>query len=281
MQRCLVLLGLCVLGHAVCTDYNSPADQCGCTSDPNCTWLHEASGSEYCIGNTCPNLDLAILIDGSGSMSGSFGNHTHGFYGPIELLQDWVQSVPLAGDDHTASPNVSSTGFRITFLQFSNATFAGAHPEMCSAGNCTNGLLSGSLDELQGDLQWHEANFQAGWTYLHPALLEAGSTLNSSAQGMHPERKQVVIIIADGGLTDLNGTSCDGVRACNGPMQTDPSYKSDFSEGLLSAVQVMRDAQVPIFGVGLRRSDNITDAEAELGLEAVVTAANCRAPPCA
>ena len=82
-----------------CDMYNHPADRCKCLEDTACTW-HEAGASSFCTEpkfNTCPDLDIAFVLDGSGSMRRSFGRHPHGFYGLMEILREWMKTVPLTG----------------------------------------------------------------------------------------------------------------------------------------------------------------------------------------
>ena len=156
-----------------CEKYDN---KCECEVDADCKW-HHGQGTGQCVAtayDTCPDMDVAFVLDGSGSMSRSFGKHKHGFYGLMEILRDWLKDVPLTGDDHTAGADISSKGkgFRMTFIQFSkrNAKPEEDHPINCAVGECTSGLLSGHRDELQGDIDWHEDNYQSQWTYLHDAL---------------------------------------------------------------------------------------------------------------
>ena len=69
------------------------------TTDKDCVWHHGPQGA-FCTTpqfNTCPDLDIAFVLDGSGSMRRSFGRHPHGFYGLMEILREWMKTVPLTG----------------------------------------------------------------------------------------------------------------------------------------------------------------------------------------
>ena len=249
--------------------------KCPCDQDPDCAWHHGPKGS-FCASprySNCPDLDIAFVLDGSGSMRRSFGRHSHGFYGLMEILRDWMMTVPLTGDDHTVGAGAKrDTGFRITFVQFSkaNARPEEDHPTNCAIGACTNGLLSGRRDELQGDITWHENNYQAQWTYLHDALLDVADTTFLPANS--PSwRDHVVIIIADGGLTDYDGDACCG-GACNGWCR-DRSWKAAYKTTLDTAQEKLRKEAVTVFGIVMRRFAKHTfqDDNAEAKLTPLVT----------
>ena len=251
---------------------NKHADQCPCDADSDCVWHHAANGA-YCTAvqfNACPDLDIAFVLDGSGSMRRTFGNHVHGFYGLIEIMRDWVKVVPLTGDDHNAGAAGASrdSGFRLTFIQFSKAEARPEedHPTGCAVGQCTDGHLSGRRDELYGDLDWHEANYQAQWTYLHDALQDVAD--NTFTPDQSPDwRKHVVIIIADGGLTDIDGDACCEDR-CGNPRCVDRNFKSSYPGALDAAQAKLRTEDVTVFGIVMRRFDYHTfqddNAEAKL-----------------
>ena len=253
-------------------------DHCPCDADPDCVWHHTTNGA-YCTDpnfNTCPDLDIAFVLDGSGSMRRSFGRHAHGFYGLMEILRDWMNTVPLTGDDHTVGANAArDKGFRITFIQFSKAeaTAADDHPTNCAIGACTNGLLSGMRSELHGDIDWHEANYQGQWTYLHDALKDVAD--NTFLPANSPSwREHVVIIIADGGITDIDGDACcSSQNRCGGNLCVDRKWKASYPGILSDAQQKLRDEDVTVFGIVMRRFDQHTfqDDNAETKLTPLVS----------
>ena len=260
-----------------CDKYNHPVSRCDCSEDPDCAW-HATGPVPHCSDpkfNACPDLDIAFILDGSGSMRRSFGRHAHGFYGLMEILRDWVNIVPLTGDDHTVGANaaVNTGAFRITFMQFSKAeaTPADDHPTNCPIGACTNGLLSGRRDEINGDIDWHEANYQAQWTYVHDALMDVAdhTFLPTSSP---PGRQHIVILIADGGITDIDGDACCADR-CGNNLCVDRNWKSSYP-GILDAAQAkLRTEDVTVFGIVMRRFDYHTfqDDNAETKLKPLVS----------
>ena len=245
-----------------CDKYNGPPDRCGCTEDPDCVW-HVGPTDSYCVNpsyDACPDLDIAFVLDGSGSMSRSFGKHAHGYYGLMEILRDWMKAVPLTGDDHTAGAGISSkgAGMRMTFIQFSkaDATPEENYPTNCAIGHCTSGLLSGSRDELNGDLDWQEDNYQGLWTYLHGALQDVADNKFSASQS--PSwRVRVVIIIADGGLMDYDGDACCEWM-CGDPLCEDRMWNPAYPERLTAAQTSLRALSASVFGVVIRRFDKAT-----------------------
>ena len=260
-----------------CDKYNHPVNQCDCSEDPDCAW-HATGPVPHCSDpkfNACPDLDIAFVLDGSGSMRRSFGRHAHGFYGLMEILRDWMKTVPLTGDDHTVGANVAvNTGaFRITFIQFSKAeaTPAEDHPTNCAIGACTNGLLSGMRSELHGDIDWHEANYQAQWTYLHDALKDVAD--HTFLPTYSPSwREHVVIIIVDGGITDIDGDACCADR-CGDNLCIDRNWKASHPGMLSDAQQKLRSEDVTVFGIVMRRFDYHTfqDDNAETKLKPLVS----------
>ena len=193
------------------------------------------------------------------------------------ILRKWVQTLPLTGDAHTVggSATAKKTGlFRVTFIQFSkaNALPSENHPTNCAIGQCTNGLLSGRLDELEGDITWHENNYQGTWTYISSALQEvADHTLLPS--NSPPWRQRVLLIVIDGVVTDYDGNSCcHETKGCTPACQDgafDPSYP-----GKVNAAQTdLRNGGAAVYGVVLRRAAPRTqvDVEAEKRLKPIVS----------
>ena len=263
-----------------CNKYNDPNDKCACEEDPDCKW-HADATHPHCVDpkfNECPDLDIAMVLDGSGSMSKKFGDHRHGFHAMMEIMRAWVRTLPLTGDDHTAGADAArGTGeFRVTFIQFSkaNALPSEDHPTGCGVGQCTDGLLSGRLDELEGDITWHERNYQGQWTYIHEALKDVADHTFLPAQS--PSwRQHVVIIVADGGLTDFDGDSCcDDVIGCGNPRCVDTTtFDASFPGKLAATQQQLRDEEVTVYGVVIRRSKdhNALDASAANKLKVIIS----------
>ena len=251
---------------------------CECQESPHCTW-RQAGQYSHCVDplySTCPDLDIGFIIDGSGSMSLRFGNHPHGFFALMNMLQDWVKTLPLTGEDHTvgAQSTVRGGGFRVSFIQFSKADASPAddHPTNCAIGACTDGKLSGMRSELLGDIQWHETNYQSQWTYIHDALLDvAENTIDPLHSPAH--REHIVIILADNGLTDYDGDSCSSGVCGACPQGCDslfkPSYRTILDQGTAKLVA----DNVTVFGVAIRRfaSSNFQDQNAENKLKPLVS----------
>eukprot|EP00754_Rhynchopus_humris_P000164 Rhum_TRINITY_DN10111_c0_g1::Rhum_TRINITY_DN10111_c0_g1_i1::g.36867::m.36867 len=261
-----------------CSEHND--DRCACGKDAGCTWRHNA-GHPHCAGtrySACPDLDVAVVLDGSGSMSRSFGQHPHGFYAVVEALRAWVRRLPLTGGDHLVGASAAKgTGeLRVTFLQFSKAEAQASdlHPTGCVAGACTNGLLSGRLSELEGDLTWHAGHYQRDWTYVHGALAEVADHTFAPAQGA-AWRRRVVLVVADGGLTDYDGDACcDDVLGCGHPRCLDrKTFDPAFPAALGKALDKLRGEKVAVYGAGIRRSAGHTarDQAAARKLKTIVS----------
>ncbi|KAJ9445197.1 hypothetical protein DIPPA_04612 [Diplonema papillatum] len=86
-------------GQCASTSCND-LDECPCRNADGCFW--DAAGSKKkCVDESfgkCPVLDVVLILDGSGSMASSFGRHPHGFYAMVEILRDWVHTIPLTGE---------------------------------------------------------------------------------------------------------------------------------------------------------------------------------------
>ncbi|KAJ9442392.1 Halomucin [Diplonema papillatum] len=208
---------------------------CECsTSALACHWE-----SNKCISENfqqCPDLDVLFLVDGSWSMQNSFGKHAHGYYALMEMLKDWMATVPVTGDKAGAGVAGGSTGaFRITFVQFSAAGATGIRKAICT--ECTGGRLSGDRLELIADVHYHEANYIKQGTILLPALQAAEDVFKDNVAG----RGKVMIILCDGMLKDNPMSDLDG------------EVKSIIGSGVI------------IFGIVIRRTQgsNSIDQEAQ------------------
>ena len=269
-SKCMYVEGLCL--KKVCEKkHTSTHDLCPCKSDDDCAWDTEKVVCTEKKYKDCPDMDIAVLLDGSGSMHRSFGNHPHGFYGLIGILREWVEGVPLSGDNHLKKKNASPKGIRVTFVQFS---LANVLPEMdhsinCAVGECTNGYLSGNEKELQGELSWAEQHFQGGWTYLCTALKDASENAFAESPSW---RKKVLLIIADGGLTDYDGDSCKP-DSCGNIAAIDRKFLPAYTDRLITAQSLLKDEGVTIFGIVMRRFNEHTfeDRNAEEKLKKLVT----------
>ncbi|KAJ9463991.1 putative Membrane-associated protein, partial [Diplonema papillatum] len=206
LSKCLVLN---------CNELNA----CACRNTAGC-FLDTAK--DRCVESTfgqCPTLDVVLLIDGSGSMTYTFGRHPHGFYALIEILRDWIHSVPLTGEkarDKNLPPEGPTTGgLRVGIIQFSgkNAGWYSyswegitywywwdGYPESRETyGNIgTGGLLSGDVNELDDDLDWHDKYFLHKGTMIQGGLEDAGRMFDDSEL----LRQRVLFIITDGQIFD-------------------------------------------------------------------------------
>eukprot|EP01062_Namystynia_karyoxenos_P083752 TRINITY_DN96_c0_g1_i2.p1 TRINITY_DN96_c0_g1~~TRINITY_DN96_c0_g1_i2.p1 ORF type:complete len:4651 (+),score=1821.07 TRINITY_DN96_c0_g1_i2:2-13954(+) len=227
---------------------------CECLRDPGCYW-GVPGGVGTCMEQQfgrCPTLDVVILFDGSGSMSQDFGRHPVGFYAQMEMLRDWVKTLPLSGEDAAVGlQSAADTGkVRVAFVQFSG-TFSGTpisvvkgSSQKTPSGVGSAGRLTGKMDQLDADLDWHETNYMMSGTFIAEGLHTAGSILSQSPVD---GRRRVLIIITDGKIQDTH---------LIGPAQ-----------------KTLESEQVTIFGVVIRRTDAITssDLEAEKALKPIVS----------
>eukprot|EP00754_Rhynchopus_humris_P006816 Rhum_TRINITY_DN13226_c0_g1::Rhum_TRINITY_DN13226_c0_g1_i1::g.57918::m.57918 len=253
---------------------------CSCYENPQCEWNNDLKACMEIRYTTCPDLDIGFMIDGSGSMKRSFGSHPHGFYGLITILKNWVSTIPLTGDAYTVKGGTVSkgTGFRISFIQFSKAE-PGPNEDRpaessCPVGVCAAGHLSGDLNELNGDLDWQRDHYQNWWTYLHAALEDVAENTFDPIHSP-PWRRHIVIIVADGGLTDVDGRACS-VNQGNCPTWKDNLYQNVYRTRLNTAYEKLIADGVTVFGIVMRRFsyDTEYDVDARQKLEPLVTEPN-------
>eukprot|EP00756_Hemistasia_phaeocysticola_P014937 Hpha_TRINITY_DN15373_c2_g2::TRINITY_DN15373_c2_g2_i1::g.87622::m.87622 len=241
-----------------CSDYNSPVPiankdeaMCLCNKDKNCVWH-----GDHCAQtdfDACPDLDVLMILDGSGSMQRQFGQHSHGFMALMEMLRDWMTHLPLTGTGAGASPPTNTGQFRIGFIQFSRPGPSGIR--VCDTAGCTGGKLSGKESELQKDIDYHEANYIKSTTVLLPALTKAIEVFKDPTIG---SRKKVIVIICDGQLKDNPLSQLD-----------DPL--DELTDGGVGTGQT--GLGVTIFGVVMRRFTQHTqeDYDAEALLKPIVS----------
>lgn len=113
MAECAWQVDKCVTKE--CRFYNDPSvakPQCECKSDPDCYWV-VASSESFCTADkygNCPTLDIVVIAPGMDSMSDKFNlNHPHGFYGLMEVIRDWTQSLPLSNGIAGVQPPKADT----------------------------------------------------------------------------------------------------------------------------------------------------------------------------
>ncbi|KAJ9438854.1 hypothetical protein DIPPA_03389 [Diplonema papillatum] len=240
--------GVCV--EKTCGDV---AERCKCVLDPNCFWSTSAARCEEQVFGKCPTLDAVLLLDGSGSMSLSFGRHPHGFFAMMEMVRDWLKTLPLSKEPASTGANSQVTGqARVGMVQFSGVSSSvGATGGVVGSAKRappligTGGRLSGDQAELMADVAWHEDNYMGQMTFVEEGLGMAADMFSNDSPT--DGRRKVVILVTDGVLMDAD--RLDTVRARLDQMQ------------------------VIVFGVGLRRFSARTgdDDKAEAVLKPVVT----------
>ncbi|KAJ9438912.1 hypothetical protein DIPPA_02028 [Diplonema papillatum] len=222
-----------------CSKYDG--DRCACEEEQTCFWDATIADGR-CVKEqfgTCPVVDVILLLDGSASMSQSFTRHPHGFYAMMEMLRDWMKTLPLTGEKSSvgSASSAANGGIRVGIVQFSGEAPV-KDAVRTPPGTGTSGALSGDLQELMDDVTWHENNFLQGGTYMATGLQWAADMFNASPLG----RKRALFIITDGKIKDADG---------------------------MTAARTMLDQEsVEVFGVVLRRqiTHTTTDTDAETAL---------------
>eukprot|EP01064_Diplonema_japonicum_P027625 TRINITY_DN401_c6_g1_i3.p1 TRINITY_DN401_c6_g1~~TRINITY_DN401_c6_g1_i3.p1 ORF type:complete len:2382 (+),score=700.28 TRINITY_DN401_c6_g1_i3:234-7379(+) len=157
----------------------------------------------------CKTLDVVLVVDGSGSMAGTFTNHPHGFYALISMLEDWVSDLPLTSEKagQILPAATANGGVRVGIVQFSSKrTYYGgqtSHAIMTprSYSKTTGGRLSGDKQQLLTDIQWHESRFIKYGTMIERGLLMAADMFESI------DRPRAIVIISDGKIFDADRLS--------------------------------------------------------------------------
>eukprot|EP01061_Rhynchopus_euleeides_P031641 TRINITY_DN523_c0_g1_i4.p1 TRINITY_DN523_c0_g1~~TRINITY_DN523_c0_g1_i4.p1 ORF type:complete len:6531 (+),score=2152.69 TRINITY_DN523_c0_g1_i4:5046-24638(+) len=233
---------------------NKLTNACDCQKDPECYWAVQGTTSscEEQRYGWCPTLDIVMVIDGSGSMSQSFGRHTHGFHAMIHMLREWIMELPLSGEPSSVGASSTPTGkLRVGFIQFSGlgsntapsgAVTGSAQRTPPSVG--TGGRLSGDVNQLSSDVTWHEDNFMAQQTFVEEGLNMAVSMFTDSPKD---GRTRMLMIITDGAISDTTR--------------------------LTQSRQLLDQAQVLVFGIVIRRFEahTIVDQQAEEALKPIVS----------
>eukprot|EP01062_Namystynia_karyoxenos_P069337 TRINITY_DN64849_c0_g1_i1.p1 TRINITY_DN64849_c0_g1~~TRINITY_DN64849_c0_g1_i1.p1 ORF type:complete len:4109 (+),score=1223.61 TRINITY_DN64849_c0_g1_i1:127-12327(+) len=201
----------------------------------------------------CKALDLVLVLDGSGSMSNRFGRHSHGFYGVMSMLRDWVDRLPLTGEKAgQAMANLPNGGVRVGLVQFSGSnpyygrrgqTKAIKSPNYYRRKKLTGGRLSGDKEELLADIDWHHRNYMRQGTMIEMGIRMAAQMFEDRAPG----RQHAVILLTDGQIFDAN--RLQGVR------------------------RLLDDKKAIVFGVVVRRTSGHTrtDTSAEKSLKPVLS----------
>eukprot|EP01060_Flectonema_neradi_P008683 TRINITY_DN1619_c0_g1_i12.p1 TRINITY_DN1619_c0_g1~~TRINITY_DN1619_c0_g1_i12.p1 ORF type:complete len:639 (+),score=85.49 TRINITY_DN1619_c0_g1_i12:1868-3784(+) len=188
-------------------------DKCGPTNAPNLvpTVMPDTQISPT-PGSTCPDLDVSIAFTGGSNLKGQFGKYSLGYQAMLEILRDWTQTLSLTGEDHTVgiSSIVRGGVLRMAFVQFArtdsywicsnsgqgcDARVSGCNQPIPS-NTCTNGRLSGKLDELIADFDWHKDNYMSSVTYLASALEDVVYIFKESP----PHRQKLLIIMTSSAL---------------------------------------------------------------------------------
>eukprot|EP01060_Flectonema_neradi_P008689 TRINITY_DN1619_c0_g1_i5.p1 TRINITY_DN1619_c0_g1~~TRINITY_DN1619_c0_g1_i5.p1 ORF type:complete len:883 (+),score=147.13 TRINITY_DN1619_c0_g1_i5:1877-4525(+) len=205
-------------------------DKCGPTNAPNLVptvmpdtqisplqrlFLQQCHQQQLCQstpGSTCPDLDVSIAFTGGSNLKGQFGKYSLGYQAMLEILRDWTQTLSLTGEDHTVgiSSIVRGGVLRMAFVQFArtdsywicsnsgqgcDARVSGCNQPIPS-NTCTNGRLSGKLDELIADFDWHKDNYMSSVTYLASALEDVVYIFKESP----PHRQKLLIIMTSSAL---------------------------------------------------------------------------------
>eukprot|EP00759_Apiculatamorpha_spiralis_P039575 PhF_6_TR38574/c2_g3_i1/m.57272 len=169
---------------------------CECAKDKRCVWESNKCQSSYNVG--CPAVDVVFILDGTLSMSGTAGRHPNGWYGLLELLQDWVEGAKLTDTDGVTAPPASAPGLRIGVVQAGNITTT----PLVTTLSGSQGTISGAAYQVESDIQYMEDNFLGSDALvLAPAITKACSML-SKAIGTET-RTDAIVMIIDGSFDDL------------------------------------------------------------------------------
>ena len=171
-------------------------DRCSCLDNSDCAWKDGLCQQNSFL--SCPDLDVVFILDGSGSMQAKFGHHPHGYYGMIEMLRTWIQTLPLTGES-AGTPSVKTGGtFRLAFVQFSGKNRVEPFAKFASCTGCPNGRFSGVASELDAELVWHHENYFKLGTMIEKSLKMATGVFANSPTF----RSNVLIVITDGEIFD-------------------------------------------------------------------------------
>ena len=171
---------------SVCTDFSATPSTC--SGIAGCTFLSQES---MCVANAyadCAAMDIVFLVDGSKGMSETYGRHSNGFVGLMELIKNYSQSLPL-GTGNTF-------GMGIGIVQFgANANYNG-DSNGASTGTYT---IKTTFDQIkmEAQKQWEKFQNFNGAPSILDALRVAKSSVSPSSRN-----KIIVIVTQSTGYTD-------------------------------------------------------------------------------
>ena len=203
----------------VCVEHKCSYErqECECAAIDHCFWANTSCKDERYYN--CPMLDVVILLDASTSMAGPSGGHSVAFAGVTDAIRGWLNDVPMTETPAGADAS-SSTGVRVSIVQFGSSSAARVSPY-------TNGALTGSLTEINLDIDWHENNNMKADANIKIGLQTAITIFKASPAS----RSKVVLILADGMISDYKDTNVEETT--------------------------LEKMKVKIVGVGLRTDDSI------------------------
>ena len=167
---------------------------CGCASLPDCSWRGQCVNSETL---SCNGQDVIYLLDGTQNMMQPFERYTCGFFGLTQAFVDG--DLGLTGTTPTA-PTTGKYGQRIGLIQYGGGT-AVATPAAVGSG----GRLTGNVQQLQSDAQWHQKSYMGSYT---TRTLTAGLQRAITMFGT-TGRTKVLVIISSGSIDDASTLAAD------------------------------------------------------------------------
>ena len=182
-----------------CKMYAKP---CECATDTRCFWTSK------CVFRTqvgCTPTDVVIIFGVGGDLYKSVGRHPSGYFALTEMLHNWAGST--AGLTGTAANDPAGLaaieGLRVAFIEFTSKSTA-TYTNSTTGGK---GTFSGSIEELQDDVDWHNDNYQkpnaAYLPIMQPALKRALILFREYGS---PLRKKVVLLFTDGMAEDATAS---------------------------------------------------------------------------
>eukprot|EP01062_Namystynia_karyoxenos_P083753 TRINITY_DN96_c0_g1_i3.p1 TRINITY_DN96_c0_g1~~TRINITY_DN96_c0_g1_i3.p1 ORF type:complete len:5058 (+),score=1946.10 TRINITY_DN96_c0_g1_i3:478-15174(+) len=185
----------CDEGRDLCTNRTS---ECTCKQTPGCLWdVDRCFASSF---STCPVMDVVMLFTGANSMQLEFGRHPNGYFGMMEIMADWVRHLPLTGERVGDPPKkqTATSGVRVGLVQFSDKGAARRTPT--TVPNAAAGSITGSIDQANIDLKWHEWNPAKGDNYIAQGMSFASIMFKQTPA----DRKKVLMIITDSEIPEIS-----------------------------------------------------------------------------